>query len=262
MFSQEERCIYKNHQLKQVICQLRYPTILTIAAKEPVEFQEAVRHAFPVYEKRQEPLPPKVVTLPGQPPRFEQQPPMINHQFSTADGVYRINLCQDFISLTCQHYQSWEEFARMMDKPLASFIQVYAPSYFVRIGLRYLNAFSRRELDLEGTPWKELLEPAYLGLMASEDVTERAFNRCTQDVDVDIPGGCNLKLHVGPGRIKHGNDDSDQEVKMIFDMDMSMSGNIPVNLSAGSMQTVHAQADSVFRDAITDTLHDAMEPEK
>ena len=40
-----------------------------------------------------------------------------------------------------------------------------------------------------------------------------------------------------------------------------MGGNVPVNLAAGSMQTVHAQAGSIFRDAITDTLHDAMEPD-
>lgn len=262
MFSQEERCLYKNHQLRQVICQLRYPTILAISTQEPVEFQEAVRQVFPVYEKRKEQVPPKVLNVPGQPPRFEPQPPVINHQFSTADGNYRINLCQDFISLTCQHYHSWEEFAHQMDKPLASFIQIYAPAYFMRIGLRYLNAFSKAELGLDSTPWRNLLNPAYLGLMASEDVPEQSFNRCVQDVDVAIPGGCNLKLHVGPGRIKHGKDDSDQEVKMILDMDVSMSGNVPVNLSAASMQTVHMQADSIFRDAVTDTLHEAMEPEE
>ena len=48
-------------------------------------------------------------------------------------------------------------------------------------------------------------------------------------------------------------------MKLIFDLDVSMSGNVPVNLAAGAMQTVHSQAGSIFRDAITDTLHDAME---
>ena len=47
---------------------------------------------------------------------------------------------------------------------------------------------------------------------------------------------------------------------MILDLDVAMSGNVPVNLAAASMQTAHAHADSVFRGAITDTLHDAMEP--
>lgn len=258
MFSQEERCVYTNHQLMDVICQLRFPTILAVGAREPVEFQEAVRSVFPRYQTRQEQLPPKMTQLPGQAPKLEPQKSVTNHQFLTQDGAYRINLTQDFISLTCARYTCWEEFARMMDKPLASFIKLYAPSYFERVGLRYLNAFSRKKLDLEGVAWKELLQPQYLGVLAFDDLPEQAYTRCTQDVEAAIPGGCRMKLHVGPGMIRRGGNDSDKEVKLIFDLDVFMSGNVPVNLAAGSMQTVHAQADALFRGAITDTLHDAM----
>ena len=260
MFSQEERCIYEKNQLVEVVCQLRFPTILSVGAREPVDFQDAIRQIFPRYTCRQEQLPPKMVNVPGQPPKMEPQKPITNHQFVTADGTYRINLTQSFISLACTRYTCWEDFARMMDAPLASFIRIYEPAYFERVGLRYVNAFSRRDLDLEDTPWKELIEPQYLGLLASEDVPERAFSRCTQDVEAAIPGGCRMKLHVGPGMIKRGNDTSDKEGKMIFDLDVFMGGNIPVKMSAGAMQTVHGQAGSIFRDAITDTLHDAMEP--
>ena len=76
-----------------------------------------------------------------------------------------------------------------------------------------------------------------------------------------LPGSCRLKMHVGPGVIKRGQDTSDKEVKMILDLDVSMNGNVPVNLAAPSMQTVHIHAGSVFRGAITDTLHEAMQPE-
>lgn len=254
-----ERVIYEKNQLVEVICQLRFPTILAIGAKEPVEFQEAIRQTFPRYQLRQDVLPPKMVQVPGQPPRLEQQKPIANHQFMTADGKYRINLSQNFISLTCGEYVCWEDFARMMDKPLANFIKIYAPAYFERVGLRYLNAISRQGLGLEDTPWNELLEPAYLGLLSKEDIPERAFTRCSQDVEMAVGGGCRMKLHVGPGMVKRGAQ-QDKEAKMIFDMDISMGGNIPVNMAAGSMETAHAQAGSIFREAITDTLHDAMEP--
>ena len=40
-----------------------------------------------------------------------------------------------------------------------------------------------------------------------------------------------------------------------------MPGQLPINLSAGALQTLHAQADAIFRGAITETLHNAMEPE-
>ena len=35
MFSQAERVIYRHPQLAEVICQLRFPTILSISAHEP-----------------------------------------------------------------------------------------------------------------------------------------------------------------------------------------------------------------------------------
>lgn len=261
MFSQDERCIYTKNQLAEVICQLRFPTILAIGANTPVEFQDAIRDVFPKYQVRQDQLPVKLTQVPGQPPRLEQPKPVTNYQFLTADGRFRINLTQDFISLSCARYDRWESFARMMDKPLATFIRVYKPAYFERVGLRYLNAISRRDLELEGTPWKDLLKPGYLGLLSEEDVPEQAFSRCTQDVEAAIPGGCRMKLHVGPGMLKRGNEAADKESKLIFDLDVSMNGNIPVNLAAASMQTVHTQAGSIFRDAITDTLHSAMDPE-
>lgn len=260
MFSQEPRCIYANNQLVEVICQLRFPTILTINSQEPAAFQEAIRDVFPKYSSRSEQQPPKMVTVPGQPPRMEMPKPITNYQFVSEDGLYRINLTQDFISLSCAHYRCWEDFARMMDKPLATFIQVYHPAYFERIGLRYVNAFSRLSLDLEDTPFKELLQPAYLGLLSDEDMAEGAFTRCSQDVEARIPGGCTMKLHVGPGMLKRGANAGDKEIKLIFDLDVSMNGNIPVNMAAASMQTAHMQAGSIFRDAITDTLHNALDP--
>lgn len=258
MFSHEERCRYTNNPVAEVICQLRFPTILAIGERAPVDFQEAIRGVFPNYLLRQDRLPAKVVAAPGQPPKIEQPNPIANHQFATVDGRYRINLSQGFISLTCSDYTCWEEFARMMDRPLASFIEIYQPAHFERVGLRYLNAISRRDLGLEELSWKELIEPCYLGLLASEDVPENAFSRCSQDVEGALPGGCRMKLHVGPGLLKRGQDTSDKEVKMILDVDVSMGGNVPVNLAAASMQTVHTHAGAIFRGAITDTLHEAM----
>ena len=38
MYSEELRCIYDNNQLCEVICQLRFPEILSIGANQPVDF--------------------------------------------------------------------------------------------------------------------------------------------------------------------------------------------------------------------------------
>jgi len=261
MFSQQERCIYRNNQLAEVICQFRFPTILSINVQPPAAFQEEIRDVFPKYRIRPEQPPVKITPVPGQPPRIETQPAVNNYEFLSMDGSYRVNLTQNFISLTCSRYTRWEDFARRMDQPLAAFIRQYQPACFERVGLRYLNVFSRKSLELEDTPMNELLKPSYVGLLSEPDLPESAFSRCSQDVEAALPGGCRLKLRVGPGLLKRGNDASDKELKLVLDLDVSMGGNIPVNLAAASMQTIHTHAGSIFRDAVTDTLHDAMDPE-
>ena len=40
-----------------------------------------------------------------------------------------------------------------------------------------------------------------------------------------------------------------------------MNGPVQHNLVPGALQTLHSQADSIFRGAITQKLHEAMEPE-
>lgn len=259
MFSDESRCRYGRNQLTDVICQLRFPEILSINAAPPAQFQEAIRQEFPRYQLRQDIPAPKITGIPGQ-FSLENQPKTINYQFSSQDGSLRVNLTSRFISLSCAKYTCWEDFAALLDKPLAAFIQIYRPAYFERIGLRYLNIFSRSALELEGTRFSELISPCYLGPLAEEDVMEASASRCTLDLEMAIRGGCRLQLHAGPGKERRMAN-ADKETKFIFDQDLYIAGNIPLNLSAAALNTLHHQAWSVFRGAITDTLHNAMKPE-
>ena len=102
----------------------------------------------------------------------------------------------------------------MLDKPLAAFIRIYKPGFFERVGLRYVNFISRRELGLEGVVYSQLIQPCYLGLLAEEDVAETGVQRNTVDSDIAIRGGCRVKLHAGPGLTKR-NGQADKEVKFM-----------------------------------------------
>ena len=259
MFVNENRCRYRAHQLAEVICQLRFPEILAIGAGAPVAFQEAIRKEFPQFLRRQEVPAPKITGVPGN-MTLQNQPAVVNYQFSSADGAWRVNLTGRFISLACTRYTGWEEFAGKLDKPLAAFIQLYKPAYFERVGLRYLNFFSRSALGLEGVPFSELIASCYLGPLGEEDVAQDDVLRCSVDTELKLRGGCRVKLHAGPGLIKRGGQ-QDPEVKFVFDQDLYMPGQLPLNLAVGALQTLHSQADALFRGAITRRLHEAMGPE-
>ena len=258
MYSNEERCVYQNSPLGEVICQLRFPEILKIGTEVPATFQDAIRDEFPRYSSRMESPAPRITGTPGN-MTLQNQPQTINYQFLSEDGVWRVNLTSRFISLSCNHYTCWEDFAKKLDKPLAAFIQLYKPAYFERVGLRYVNFISRKALDLEETPFRELISPAYLGPLSDEEISEAKTTRCCVDAEFSIRGGCRVKLHAGPGMVKRGQN-QDNETKFIFDMDLYMPGNVPVNFSAGALQTIHSQAWPIFRGAITGKLHDALDP--
>lgn len=259
MFSTERRQILRNNQLAEVICQLRFPQILMIDQQPPAVFQEQIRQEFPQYSARKEVPAPRITGVPGN-MTLENQALTTNYQFVSADGIWRVNLTSSFISLACKRYTRWEDFAKKLDKPLAAFIQTYKPAYFQRVGLRYLNFISRKGLNLEGVPYRDLIESHFLGPLALEEIPEQTALRCSVDTELQIQGGCRVKIHTGPGRIKVGGKE-DPEVRFIFDQDLYMSGNVPVSYSAGALETLHSQAYSIFRGAITDTLLDAMMPE-
>ena len=64
MFVDRERYQYRKPQLVEVICQLRFPTILSISARDPADFQEAIRREFPQYKRLLEQPQPKLTGAP------------------------------------------------------------------------------------------------------------------------------------------------------------------------------------------------------
>jgi uncharacterized protein (TIGR04255 family) len=256
LFSNQECVHYEKNQLVEVICQLRFPTVLSIGANEPAEFQETIRDEFPRYTQRQEQIPPQL--LPNGVSGV-QQTSVTNYHFISADGMWKLNLTNDFIALSTLQYEGWEDFAQRLDKPLASFIDLYRVTLFDRLGLRYVNAISRSDLNLEDQKWNQLISTPFLGLLADESVSEADTSKCTMDTEMRLQDGCMLKLHSGPGMVnKMGQTDS--EAKFIFDCDMSMSGNIAGDRIVSSLDTLHHHANKLFRSAVTDTLHNAMTP--
>jgi len=258
LFSDRPRTHYEKTLAHEVICQLRFPTILSINNVEPADFQERIREDFPQYARKQDVLPPQIVN--GKP---EPQPPVTNYHFLSQDGRWKLNLTKDFIALSTLHYPGWEEFARQLDKPLAAFIRLYKPAYFQRVGLRYVNIFSRARLGLEGARWAELFSPAYTAPMQEAELPEDRFLNCACDLTLKLDSSCQAKVHAGPGVVKRNAPGvpQDPEVKFIFDMDLSMTGNTPCTLAAGALETLHGHSTRLFEGAVTDRLRHAMEAE-
>lgn len=254
LFSDNTRYSYAVNPLIEVICQLRFPTILSIGSTDPAQFQEAVRADFPRYAARQEPQQARIVN--GQ---LEQAPPITNYNFISADGFWKINLTKDFVALSTLRYTRWEDFAQKLDKVLALFIQIYQPAFFERVGLRYINAFSRNRLGLQDALWDDLINSPFIGVLSEPDVDEAAASRSSLDVELNLGQSRRMKLHAGPGMLGDGK--KDPEPKFILDGDFSvLDQQIPIQRIAGDLDVLHDYAVRLLNAAITRELHDAMGP--
>ncbi len=256
--SDNRRYAYGKNQLIEVICQLRFPTILSIDTREPADFQEVIRAAFPRYQCQVEQLP----AANGARPQTVN-----NHTFISDDGSYKLSLTKDFIALSTMRYTHWEDFAAQLDEPLGQFIKIYRPNCFDRVGLRYVNAFSREQLSLAGRRWNDLLQPEYLGVLDEDEIDEASVTKCSIDVERRLDARAALKLHAGPGfvqrNIRNGNQIrqmQEKEIRFIFDEDVYSAAKVKVAAVAETLEALHDHADSIFSDAITTVLHDAMEP--
>lgn len=244
-----KRIQYEKNQIVEMICQLRFPAILSIDTREPADFQELVRRDYPRYAAEQEKQGAK------------------SHIFLSEDGHYKLCLTHGFIALSTVRYTGWTDFARWLDEPLSHFISVYRPAYFERIGLRYINGFSRERLGLEDCRWSELIAPEYIGPLALAETREDDVMRCSVDMEKRLDEQCAIKLHAGPGLIKRSirtgesvQTVQEKQTRFILDMDLYSGGRIQLSSAAGVMDALHEHADSFFSAAITDRLHEAMEP--
>lgn len=250
--------VYEKNQIIETICQLRFPPILSIEAKEPADFQEMIRETFPRYECRLEKLPA------GSGGAQE----MKNYNFISADGACKLSLTKNFIALSTVRYAGWESFANLLDEPLGQFIRIYKPAYFERIGLRFLNGFSRDKLGLTGRRWNDLLQPQYLSVLDDDEIEEESVAKCSVDVERKLDAACGIKIHAGPGSIRRTvrtgsgvQTIQEPESRFILDLDVfSTAGSIQLQDAAKTLEQLHDHADRVFSDAITNVLHEAMDP--
>lgn len=255
----DKKYLYEKSPLIETICQLRFPSILSIDAHEPADFQDTVRDRFPRYSVQNERLPP---AAPGGEVRNVK-----NYSFISEDGSYKLSLTKSFIALSTMRYTSWEDFAQWLDEPLGQFIRIYRPAYFERIGLRYVNGVSREKLELSDCRWNDLFQSQYLSVLDSDEIDESAVTKCSVDLELRLDERTQAKIHAGPGYIKRSIRTGDgirsvqeKDTRFIFDQDIFSSGNIKLGSAAETLDAVHSHADRLFSEAITDVLHKAMEP--
>jgi len=256
-FPETPRVLYAINPLDKVLCQLRFPTILRVATELPAAFQERVRDRYPLFQQRALSLP---VPVPAQ---IAQQLGLqlnlgtgeVAYEFSTEDGLWEVSLTKDFLALSTHEYQRWEGFKEYLALPLAALLDVYAPAFFSRIGLRYNDVIVRSKLGLEVVEWGELLQPH-----AAAELGEPGVAACVENshrrVDIRLADG------RGKVRLQHGFVDhaETREVCYLIDSDFYTDERTETQDAGAVLDNFNRQSGRLFRWCITSRLHEAMGP--
>jgi uncharacterized protein (TIGR04255 family) len=255
-FPSADRTVYRKNPLAEVICELRFPPILKIDVEHPAVFQEGIRVAYPLYEEQGTGLPangipPEVLALLSN----NQAARQLTRRFVSADSVWRVTLGRESFAVSTRHYTRWEDFRRHLDEPLAVLARVYAPAFFVRVGLRYRNVIRRDRLNLQGRAWSELLRPHVAAEFGAPGVIEADVTHAAHEVRLA------LDRHESTVVLRHGlaKTRSSESVYSI-DADFSRDTRTGVNDAGDVLDYFNERSRSLFRWCIQDVLHAAMEP--
>src|SRR5262245_25059671 len=249
-FPDSPRVIYERRPLTEVICQLRFPPLLRIEGEPPADFQERIRTLFPLLERSRP-------AVPQLPPQIAQ---MIGatvggteYIFRTENGQNTLRLSPDAISLTTTNYMRWESFWGLLNPPLVALAQIYKPSFFVRIGLRYQNAIRRELIGLKGRPWSELLCSALLGELT---IFERDVEEATKAVRIRVrEDDSGILIQHGLGIVE-----GSSEKAYLIDLDLYTNQKTGLGDAELILSRFHRRAGKVFRWCLRPDLHNAVGP--
>jgi len=254
LFPPSPRVIYEKAPLVQVICQLRFPSLLSIEGSLPATFQERIRGQFPLSERGTNPL---LAQLPSDVMQsIGVQVSTVVYQFLTEDRISTVTLTPESLALSTTKYVRWERFRDQLRGPLAALVDIYKPSFFSRVGLRYTDAIDRAQLGLTDVPWSRLLQPHILGELALPQIEANMENVVNRGIRIKIPDGSgSIHLRHGLGNVQGRND-----ICYMIDLDFFSEQKTEVANAEPTLDHFNKMAGRAFRWCITDVLRDALRP--
>jgi uncharacterized protein (TIGR04255 family) len=273
IFKADNRVLYQNNPLVEVICQARFrrSEILT----PPEGFLTDLATAG--YSKTFSLAPINIqVNVAGQGAggiehHIAVPAPEVGglHSFNctTEDDNWTVSFNAENLSLSCKNYTTWSEFRPRFIEAQKLYGKWYPQSKAVRLGLRYKDVIDREKLGLVQKQWHSLIQPFLLGALSvgvfadGETIPESRVSGCLTQAIVALDD-CSLTLQTALLRAV-----SDQsKTAFLIDSDFSKNSEEILDLAYSddilnsSLEALHENAGAMFRRVITEELHGALGP--
>ncbi len=157
----------RKHQLAQVLCQIRFSTVLRISQDDAViAFQEAIRQTYPRYAKQQGMA--VLITPQGV---QQQAAAAVQHRFDDSDGIFTAILAPDFVALETRQYADIDDFVSGVVALATTVDEHYAPAEIQRVGLRFINELRLTSANPKAE-MREAISPALQIAAGSDELVD------------------------------------------------------------------------------------------
>ena len=255
-----QRVIYQRTPLIEVVGQLRFPTILKINNQDPFEFQERIRFDYPIFQQESQSLnlPPEIAGLVA-PQIGGIAPQYTNYNFLSENSKWQLSLNRDALTLATFEYKRYEEFKEKFTQAIDIFEEVYKPSFYIRLGLRYKDLILRSKFKMEDKPWSALISPQIASELHSSELSD-SIRTLVKNLEIELEGG---KVNFNHGLVisqdpSRGNL---QEPGYLFDADFFLEEKLNKGEIWNVFDNFNRTGGKLFRWSITDELYTAMEPQ-
>jgi len=182
---------FVNPPVRQVICQVRFPSIVALAAEGALlaAFQEAIRERYPFLQQVQQI---SIAISPGESP-VPRATTQNTWQFADANRRWAVTLAPDALTLETSKYSSFADLSDQMAIALTALVDHVRPGYYTRLGIRYVNEIPTAEQDTAN--WSKVLNTHWRAILDA-GVIAGDVDHWLQNVRVQVQDGT-FNINVG-----------------------------------------------------------------
>jgi uncharacterized protein (TIGR04255 family) len=256
LFPDFTRVVYGKNPLTTVSFQANFGRLLEIDTVLPANFQKGIIAEYPLLEER-DVYRITIEQRPNEPVSTPTDSKGRIYDFLSSDKTWKVTLASDYIALSTSKYEKWEAFQGKLRIVLEQFFLAYTVPLFVRIGLRYQNVIDRDKLGLETVPWHDLLRPHIAGEFGDTSIPEDKYTSRQASFRLNL-GDKDFAL-VTHGLVRNRTTNQ-LGYRLEGDYSNIAPGGAEIDATLNTAYRLNGYSGRVFRWAITDRLHEAMEP--
>ena len=227
--------------LDEVVCQVRFPSILRIAQEEPAAFQDLIRKRFPGFEKQHSFQ--LKLSMPGNPADASAEVRPITYLFTDGQGQNQAVLSPSFYAVSIKRYGGWQVFLKDLELVHSAVMEVYEPAYATRVGLRYINRMTPENTGT--TTRKELIE------LVRAELTSTLRGQIWENVEGTL-GLANFVAPPAQLNLRYGLDTDDSTWSFLLDLDYFEEGQIDLAEALARCEQYHETIYRAFRWMVND----------